>query len=187
MRADAHENPHKHPVHRGCCADEACRERRRDVRDETRCAFSPRASSRMHPRPAHLRCVAQHARRQCSLRLSQRCIWHRDCAASAFESAQNFARKRANAWQILVGFGAPPMQNSASVHRVRFTTRMISAKVVAELALHLLPRLRDSGVQKCALKISRENARMHGKFYLILAYRPCKNRPACTACVAKHA
>ena len=75
MRADAPENPHKHPVHRGCCADEACRERRHDVRDETRCAFSPRASSRMHPRSAHLRCVAQHTRRLPAAH-NRRCIAH---------------------------------------------------------------------------------------------------------------
>ena len=52
-------------------------------------------------RPACTACAAQHARRQRSSRLSQRCIWSRDCASSTFESAQNFARKRLNVWQIL--------------------------------------------------------------------------------------
>ena len=57
-------------------------------------------------RPACTACAAQHARCQRSARPSQRCIWHRDCATSAFESAQNFARKRANVWQILFDSGA---------------------------------------------------------------------------------
>ena len=101
-------------------------------------------------RPARTACAAQHARRQCSSRPSLRCIWHRDCAIPAFESAQKFARKRASVWQILFDFGAPPMQNSAGVHRVRCATRLLSANFVFESALHLLPRLRDFGVRKRA-------------------------------------
>ena len=106
-----------------------------------------RRTAGLKTRQACTACVAQHARRQHSLRLSQRCIGHRDCAASAFGSAQNFARKRANVWEI---FGLPPMKTSAGVHRMRCATRLMSAKVVAESALHLLPRLRDFGVRKRA-------------------------------------
>ena len=109
-----------------------------------------RRTAGLKTRQACTACVAQHARRQRSLQLSQRCIWHRECAASAFESAQNFARKRANALQILFDFGAPPTQNSASMHRVRCATRPTSVQLAAESALHLLPELRDVGVRKRA-------------------------------------
>ena len=73
---------------------------------------------------------------------------------SAFEFVQKFLRKRENVSQILFDFdapfefGAPP--NTAGVHCMRCATRMMSAKVVAESALHLLPRLRDFGVRKRA-------------------------------------
>ena len=114
-------------------------------------------------RPACTACAAQHARRQRSARLSQRCIWHRDCATSAFESAQNFARKRANVWQILFDFGAPHMQNSAGVHCVRCATRTVSLKLAAESAPQLAPRLRRLRRSKVR-KISQENARTFGNF-----------------------
>ena len=47
-------------------------------------------------------------------------------------------------------FGAPPMQNSAGVHRVRCATRTASVQRAAESALHLAPRLRDFDVRKRA-------------------------------------
>ena len=43
------------------------------------------------------------------------CAWRRDGATSAIEIAQIFARKRANALQLLVKFGAARMQNSTDV------------------------------------------------------------------------
>ena len=52
--------------------------------------------------------------------------------------------------QILFDFGAPPMQNSAGVHRVRCATRTTSAQLAAESELHLASRLRDFSVRKRA-------------------------------------
>ena len=44
------------------------------------------------------------------------------------EIAQKFARKRADVLQILLNFGAPRMQTSAGVRRVRCITRTTSAE-----------------------------------------------------------
>ena len=63
-----------------------------------------------------------------------------------FEIAQIFARKRANVLQILLNFGAPRMQNSAGVRRVRCTTRTTSAELSVKSVLRLAARLRDVGV-----------------------------------------
>jgi len=59
-------------------------------------------------------------------------------------------RKGWTVWQILCDFGAPPTQNSASMHRMRCATRPTSVQLAAESALHLLPELRDVGVRKRA-------------------------------------
>ena len=69
-------------------------------------------------RPARAACAAQHARCRRSCRTSQRCVGCRDCATSAFEIAQFFARKRANVLQILFDFVAVSMRNSAGGRRV---------------------------------------------------------------------
>ena len=55
--------------------------------------------------------VAQHARCQKISRPSQLCMLHRDCVTSAFERAQNFARKRANISQILFDLGEKRVRN----------------------------------------------------------------------------
>ena len=58
----------------------------------------------------------------------------------AFESAQNFAKKRA---QILFDVGAPAVKNSAGVQYVRCATRAASAKPAADSVLHFVPRFCD--------------------------------------------
>ena len=79
------------------------------------------------------------------------------------EIAQNFARKGGNVLQISLNFGAPRMQNSAGVRRVRCTTRTTSAEFSVKLMLRLAARLRDVGVWK-SHKNLRENARPCCKF-----------------------
>ena len=48
------------------------------------------------------------------------------------EIAQKFARKRADVQQISLNFGAPRMQNSAGVRRVRCITRTTSAEFLVK-------------------------------------------------------
>ena len=59
------------------------------------CASIMRHARKTQQGPAA--CATQHPWHWCSFRLSQRCIWRRDCAIMLFEIEQNFVSKRKNA------------------------------------------------------------------------------------------
>ena len=125
--------------------------------------------------------------RSCRSPLNHCFVWHRDCTTAAFEIVQIFARKRANALQILLDFGATQMQNSAGMRRERCATCTTSAQVSARSLICLASRLHDCSVRNRAN--SREKTRERAANFVHFGATRMQNssdfvtntRPTCVA------